>query len=193
MGVMVGVGVVVGLVVVGVVGRRVGKNRIFMQVVGVGINGFGRIGRQVVRIVMKDLEIDLKLINVSYDFDYLVYMMKYDIIYGKYDGIVEVDGDFLVVDGQKIVLFYIRDLVEIFFGEYGVEYVCEFIGVFLIIEKVQGYLKVGVKKVIFFVFVKDDFYIIVMGVNEDIYELFMECVFCVFCIINGLVLVVRVL
>eukprot|EP00435_Cladocopium_sp_Y103_P032954 s2555_g8.t1 len=57
-----------------------------VKAVGVGINGFGRIGRQVARIAMKDPETELKLINASYDSDYLAYMMKYDTIHGKYDG-----------------------------------------------------------------------------------------------------------
>ena len=67
MGAMAGVGAVAGLAVAGVAGRRAGKNRTSMEAVGVGINGFGRIGRQVARIAMKDPETDLKLINASYD------------------------------------------------------------------------------------------------------------------------------
>ena len=73
MGAMAGVGAVAGLVAAGAVGRA-GRNRTSMQAVGVGINGFGRIGRQVARIAMKDPETDLKLINASYDSDYLAYM-----------------------------------------------------------------------------------------------------------------------
>ena len=78
MGAMAGVGAVAGLVAAGAVGKRAGKNRTSMEAVGVGINGFGRIGRQVARIAMKDPEVELKLINASYDSDYLAYMMKYD-------------------------------------------------------------------------------------------------------------------
>ena len=135
MGAMAGVGAVAGLAVAGVAGRRAGKNRTSMQAVGVGINGFGRIGRQVARIAMKDPETDLKLINASYDSDYLAYMMKYDTIHGKYDGTVEADGDSLVVDGQKIALSHTRDPAEIPFGEHGAEYVCESTGVFLTTER----------------------------------------------------------
>eukprot|EP00931_Biecheleriopsis_adriatica_P054596 TRINITY_DN3213_c0_g1_i4.p1 TRINITY_DN3213_c0_g1~~TRINITY_DN3213_c0_g1_i4.p1 ORF type:complete len:171 (+),score=36.14 TRINITY_DN3213_c0_g1_i4:219-731(+) len=85
-------------------GKRAAKGRTTMQATGIGINGFGRIGRQVARIAMKDPETELKLINASYDADYLAYMMKYDTIHGKYDGTVEVDGDSLVIDGQKVAL-----------------------------------------------------------------------------------------
>ena len=193
MGAMAGVGAVAGLAVAGVAGRRAGKNRTSMEAVGVGINGFGRIGRQVARIAMKDPETDLKLINASYDSDYLAYMMKYDTIHGKYDGTVEADGDSLVVDGQKIALSHTRDPAEIPFGEHGAEYVCESTGVFLTTEKVQGHLKAGAKKVIFSAPAKDDSHTIVMGVNEDTYDPSMECVSCASCTTNGLAPAVRVL
>ena len=75
MGAMAGMGAIAGLAAAGVAGKRAGKNRTSMQAVGVGINGFGRIGRQVARIAMKDPETELKLINASYDADYLAYMM----------------------------------------------------------------------------------------------------------------------
>ncbi|CAE7794929.1 gapA, partial [Symbiodinium sp. CCMP2456] len=116
MGAMAGLGAVAGLAAAGVAGQRASKGRTSMQAVGVGINGFGRIGRQVARIAMKDPETDLKLINASYDADYLAYMMKYDTIHGKYDGTVEVDGDSLVIDGQKVALSHTRDPAEIPFG-----------------------------------------------------------------------------
>ena len=112
----------------GVAGKRASKGRTSLQAVGVGINGFGRIGRQVARIAMKDPETELKLINASYDADYLAYMMKYDTIHGKYDGTIEVDGDSLVIDGQKVALSHTRDPAEIPFGEHGAEYVCESTG-----------------------------------------------------------------
>ncbi|CAK9038562.1 Glyceraldehyde-3-phosphate dehydrogenase, partial [Durusdinium trenchii] len=155
MGAMAGVGAVAGLVAAGAVGKRAGRNRTSMQAVGVGINGFGRIGRQVARIAMKDPE---------------------DTIHGKYDGTVEADGDSLVVDGQKIALSHTRDPAEIPFGEHGAEYVCESTGVFLTTDKVQGHLKAGAKKVIFSAPAKDDSHTIVMGVNEGTYDPSMEAV-----------------
>lgn len=191
MGALAGVGAVAGLAAAGMAGQR--SKRTSLQAVGVGINGFGRIGRQVARIAMKDPETDLKLINASYDSDYLAYMMKYDTIHGKYDGTVEADGDSLVVDGQKIALSHTRDPAEIPFGEHGAEYVCESTGVFLTTEKVQGHLKVGAKKVIFSAPAKDDSHTIVMGVNEDTYDPSMECVSCASCTTNGLAPAVRVL
>ncbi len=191
MGAMAGVGAMAGLAAAGMAGQR--SKRTSLQAVGVGINGFGRIGRQVARIAMKDPETELKLINASYDSDYLAYMMKYDSIHGKYDGTVEVDGDSLVVDGQKIALSHTRDPAEIPFGEHGAEYVCESTGVFLTTEKVQGHLKAGAKKVIFSAPAKDDSHTIVMGVNESTYDPSMECVSCASCTTNGLAPAVRVL
>jgi len=162
-----------------------------MQAVGIGINGFGRIGRQVARIAMKDPETELKLINASYDADYLAYMMKYDTIHGKYDGTIEAVDDSLVIDGHKVALSHTRDPAEIPFGAHGAEYVCESTGVFLTTEKVQGHLKAGAKKVIFSAPAKDDSHTIVMGVNQDTYKPSMECVSCASCTTNGLAPAVR--
>ncbi|CAE7909642.1 GAPC1, partial [Symbiodinium sp. KB8] len=174
-GAMAGLGAVAGLAAAGVAGKRASKGRTSLQAVGVGINGFGRIGRQVARIAMKDPETELKLINASYDADYLV------------------DGDSLVIDGQKVALSHTRDPAEIPFGEHGAEYVCESTGVFLTTEKVQPHLKAGAKKVIFSAPAKDDSHTIVMGVNEDTYSPSMEAVSCASCTTNGLAPAVRVL
>jgi len=177
----------------GIAGKRAAKNRTSMKAVGVGINGFGRIGRQVARIAMKDPETELKLINASYDADYLAYMFKYDTIHGKYDGTIEVDGDSLVVDGKKIALSHTRDPADIPFAEHGAEYVCESTGVFLTTEKVQAHLKAGAKKVVFSAPAKDESHTIVMGVNEGTYKTDMDCVSCASCTTNGLAPAVRVL
>jgi glyceraldehyde 3-phosphate dehydrogenase len=194
-GSMTAMGALAGLAVAGMAGKRASKGRssVTMQAVGVGINGFGRIGRQVARIAMKDPETELKLINASYDADYLAYMMKYDTIHGKYDGTIVVDGDSLVVDGHKIALSHTRDPAEIPFAAHGAHYVCESTGVFLTTEKVQAHLKAGAKKIIFSAPAKDDSHTIVMGVNEDTYKPSMECVSCASCTTNGLAPAVRVL
>merc|ERR1712190_441141 len=158
---------------------------------GIAINGFGRIGRQVARIAMKDPEVELKLINASYDAEYLAYQMKYDSIHGRYQGTIEPDGDSLVIDGTKVALSHTRDPAEIPFAEHGAEYVCESTGVFLTAEKVQPHLKAGAKKVVFSAPAKDDSHTIVMGVNEDTYESSMTAVSCASCTTNGLAPVVK--
>jgi glyceraldehyde 3-phosphate dehydrogenase len=174
-----------------VVGRR--SSNVAMRAIGVGINGFGRIGRQVARIAMKDPETELKLINASYDADYLAYMMKYDTIHGKYDGTVEVDGDSLVIDGKKVALSHTRVPSEIPFAANGAEYVCESTGVFLTGEKVEGHFQAGAKKVVFSAPAKDDSHTVVMGVNQETYNPSMKAVSCASCTTNGLAPAVKVL
>ncbi|CAE8637274.1 unnamed protein product [Polarella glacialis] len=159
--------------------------------VSLGINGFGRIGRQVARIAMKDQEVELNLINASYDAEYLAYQLKYDSIHGRYDGTVEVDGDCLIIDGHKVALSHTRDPAEIPFAELGVDYVCESTGVFLTTEKIQGHLKAGAKKVVFSAPAKDDSHTIVMGVNQDTYDPSMVAVSCASCTTNGLAPMVK--
>merc|ERR1719194_40156 len=161
------------------------------KAVGIAINGFGRIGRQVARIAMKDPETELKLVNASYDAEYLAYQMKYDSIHGRYDGTIEAKGDSLVVDGKTIALSHTRDPAEIPFTEHGAEYVCESTGVFLTDEKIQPHLKAGAKKVVFSAPAKDDSHTIVMGVNQDTYKTDMNCVSCASCTTNGLAPMVK--
>merc|ERR1712039_735305 len=168
-------------------GRKAsGSKKTAMQATGIGINGFGRIGRQVARIAMKDPEVELKLINASYDAEYLAYQMKYDSIHGRYDGTIEVDGDSLVIDGTKVALSHTRDPAEIPFAEHGADYVCESTGVFLTTEKVQPHLKAGAKKIVFSAPAKDDSHTIVMGVNQDTYDPSLNFVSCASCTTNGL-------
>merc|ERR1711933_401970 len=171
------------------VGRS--SSAVVRNATGIAINGFGRIGRQVARIAMKDPEVELKLINASYDAEYLAYQMKYDTIHGRYDGSIEVDGDSLVIDGKKVALSHTRDPAEIPFKEHGAEYVCESTGVFLTTEKVQPHLKAGAKKIVFSAPAKDDSHTVVMGVNQETYESSMTAVSCASCTTNGLAPVVK--
>nr|BAG11484.1 glyceraldehyde-3-phosphate dehydrogenase [Lepidodinium chlorophorum] len=169
------------------------RSSVTRRAVSMGINGFGRIGRQVARVAMKDPETELKLINASYDADYLAYLMKYDTIHGTYDGTIEADGDSLIIDGHKVALSHTRDPSEIPFGKYGADYVCESTGVFLTADKVQGHFKGGAKKVIFSAPAKDDSHTIVMGVNEETYKPSMKAVSCASCTTNGMAPAVKVL
>jgi len=187
-------GAVCALLATGVAARAVSAGRassVAMRATGIAINGFGRIGRQVARIAMKDPEVELKLINASYDAEYLAYQMKYDSIHGRYDGTIEADGDSLVIDGKKVALSHTRDPAEIPFKEHGAEYVCESTGVFLTTEKVQPHLKAGAKKVVFSAPAKDDSHTVVMGVNQETYESSMTAVSCASCTTNGLAPMVK--
>jgi len=172
-------------------GGRASAKAVAMQATGIAINGFGRIGRQVARIAMKDPDVELKLINASYDAEYLAYQMRYDSIHGRYDGTIEADGDSLVIDGHRVALSHTRDPAEIPFAKHGAEYVCESTGVFLTTEKVQPHLKAGAKKVVFSAPAKDDSHTIVMGVNQETYDPSMECVSCASCTTNGLAPLVK--
>jgi glyceraldehyde 3-phosphate dehydrogenase len=169
------------------------QSAVARHAVGVGINGFGRIGRQVTRIAMKDPEVDLKLINCSYDADYMAYMLKYDSTHGKYDGTIEADGDSLIIDGHKVQLSHTRDPAQIPFGAHGADYVCESTGVFLTQEKVQGHFSGGAKKVVFSAPAKDASPTIVMGVNHDTYDPAWKAVSCASCTTNGMAPAVKVL
>merc|ERR1719390_579510 len=156
-----------------------------------GINGFGRIGRLVARIMVENPETDLKLINSGASAEYMAYQFKYDTIHGKYDGVGEVDGDSLVIDGVTIPLSHTRDPSEIPFAKYGATYVCESTGAFLTDEKIQPHIGAGAKKVIFSAPAKDDSKVIVMGVNQDEYETSMNAVSCASCTTSGLAPMVK--
>ena len=106
---------------------------------GMGINGFGRIGRLVTRIMMDDADCALMAINAgSATPDYMAYQYKYDTIHGIAKGTVDIDGDFLVLNGQKIQTSRCRDPKEVGWGALGADYVCESTGVFLTKEKAQS-------------------------------------------------------
>jgi glyceraldehyde 3-phosphate dehydrogenase len=117
---------------------------------GMGVNGFGRIGRLVTRIMMEDDDIKLSAINAgSATTDYMAYQYKYDTIHGIAKGTVEVDGDFLVLNGNKIQTSRCRDPKEVGWGALGADYVCESTGIFLTKEKAQAILDGGAKKVVY--------------------------------------------
>ena len=142
------------------------------MVTGMGVNGFGRIGRLVTRIMMEDDSVDLTAINAgSATPDYMAYQYKYDTIHGKAKQTVDVDGDFLVLNGKKIQTSRCRDPKEVGWGALGADYVCESTGVFLTKESAQAILDGGAKKVIYSAPAKDDSLTIVMGVNAEAYEI----------------------
>merc|ERR1711935_982680 len=159
---------------------------------GMGVNGFGRIGRLVTRIMMEDDTCDLKAINTgSATPEYMAYQYKYDTIHGKAKQTVEVDGDFLVLDGQKVQTSRCRDPKEVGWGALGADYVCESTGVFLTKEKAQSIIDGGAKKVIYSAPAKDDSQTIVMGVNQEEYDGSENFISCASCTTNGLAPMVK--
>merc|ERR1711997_425656 len=154
---------------------------------GMGVNGFGRIGRLVTRILMDDPDCELNAINAgSATTDYMAYQYKYDTIHGKAGGTVDIDGDFLVLNGKKIETTRCRDPKEVGWGAKGADYVCESTGVFLTKEKAQAIIDGGAKKVIYSAPAKDDSQTIVMGVNQDEYDGSENFISCASCTTNGL-------
>lgn len=104
----------------------------------VGINGFGRIGRFVLRCARAKGGVDVVAVNDPFiDLAYMVYMFKYDSTHGRYKGDVHADGSHLVVDGHKIAVHNERDPAQIPWKSHGVEYVVESTGVFTTIEKAK--------------------------------------------------------
>lgn len=137
----------------------------------IGINGFGRVGRQVLRIVRERYPDKLEVVAVNDLFDAATnaHLFKYDTNYGRYPGTVEVKGDGLVIDGQEIRVFAERDPSNLPWGELGVQIVMEATGVFREGPLAAAHLEGGAKKVIITAPAKKEDVTIVLGVNEDWY------------------------
>ncbi|VEN37123.1 unnamed protein product [Callosobruchus maculatus] len=137
----------------------------------IGINGFGRIGRLVLRAAVERGE-DAVVVAVNDPFltpDYMVYLFKYDSTHGKFKGCVSCDGNNLIVNGQKIAVFNEKDPKAIPWGQHGADYVVESTGVFTTIEKASQHLSGGAKKVIISA-PSADAPMYVCGVNLDAYN-----------------------
>lgn len=135
----------------------------------VGINGFGRIGRLVLRAAMAKKTVSVVAINDPFiTLEYMAYMFQYDSTHGQYKGDVSVKEGKLVVDGNAITVFSCRDPSEIGWGAAGADYVVESTGVFTVKEKASAHLKGGAKKVIISA-PSADAPMFVVGVNEDKY------------------------
>ncbi|MEG1845210.1 MAG: type I glyceraldehyde-3-phosphate dehydrogenase, partial [Clostridia bacterium] len=137
----------------------------------VGINGFGRIGRNVLRSAVQNFsDIEIVGINDLLEPDYLAYMLKYDSVHGRFDGEVSVEGNTLVVNGKKIRLTQERDPAALKWNEVGADIVIESTGLFLTKETGQKHIDAGAKKVILSAPSKDDTPMFVFGVNHETYK-----------------------
>lgn len=135
----------------------------------VGINGFGRIGRLVLRAALQ--RSDLKVVAINDPFiaaDYASYMFKYDSTHGRYTGEVSTKGDSIVVDGHEIKVFGEKDPAQIPWGKSGVDYVVESTGVFKNLDGAQKHIDAGAKKVV--VTAPSDAPMFCVGVNEQQYK-----------------------
>jgi len=136
--------------------------------VKVAINGLGRIGRCVARIIADRDDIELVAVNASGTEEMLEYNLKYDSVHGRRNDVSVADG-FLNIGTTKAQIFAERDLSKIDFASAGVEVVLECTGAFLTAESVQPYFDNGVKKVLFSAPAKDDTATFVLGANADAY------------------------
>ncbi|GGL72259.1 glyceraldehyde-3-phosphate dehydrogenase [Deinococcus aerolatus] len=135
----------------------------------VGINGFGRIGRLVFRILV-ERGVDVVAINDLTDNKTLATLLKYDSTAGRFDGTVEYDDDSMTVNGQKIHTLAERDPANIKWGEMGAEIVIESTGIFTSREGASKHMEGGAKKVLITAPAKNEDFSIVLGVNEQDYD-----------------------
>ncbi|MCE1245572.1 MAG: type I glyceraldehyde-3-phosphate dehydrogenase [Firmicutes bacterium] len=138
----------------------------------VGINGFGRIGRLVLRAILeKKPDFEVVAINDLGDPATMVHLFKYDSTYGKFNGEVKLEGDEMVVNGKKIKMLSVKDPATLPWKEMNVEYVIESTGVFRSSDKCQKHIDAGAKKVIISAPAKgSDIKTLVLGVNEGDYN-----------------------
>jgi len=136
----------------------------------VGINGFGRIGRLVMRASLQNKEVSVVSINEPFmDLDYMVYMFKYDSTHGRFKGDVHGKNGKLVIDGHEIAVFAEKEPSKIPWGPTGADYVIESTGVFTTVDKCNAHLQGGAKKVIITA-PSADAPMFVVGVNENTYD-----------------------
>jgi len=134
----------------------------------VGINGFGRIGRGVFRILSARDDIQVVAINDLFDNEQLAYLLKYDTVMGRFQRPIRVDGDTMYIDDEKIIMTEQRDPAEIPWKELGVQFVVEATGVFRDRASLEKHLSAGAERVILTVPAKDEIdATIVIGVNDD--------------------------
>jgi len=136
----------------------------------IGINGFGRIGRNVLRSALQNFQdIEVVAINDLLEPNYLAYMLQYDSVHGRFKGDVSVDGNTLIVNGKKIRLTQEKDPANLKWNEVGADIVIESTGIFLDKAGGEKHIAAGAKKVIFSAPSKDDTPMFVFGVNDKTY------------------------
>merc|ERR1711890_33270 len=158
----------------------------------IGINGFGRIGRLVLRAAVQKGAVVVAINDPFIPLDYMVYMFKYDSTHGQFKGEVKEDGKFLYVNGQKITVFNERDPTAIKWADAGAEYIVESTGVFTTTEKASMHMTGGAKKVIISA-PSPDAPMFVMGVNHEKYDPSLKVVSNASCTTNCLAPLAKVI
>ena len=162
----------------------------------VGINGFGRIGRVALRIMVERGSSSYQICGIDLrnaDLDYMVYQVKYDSVFRTFRDTVEHDDRHLIINGKKIRVYSESDITQIPWDDCGAEYIIEATGAFNTVEKASAHLQNGAKKVIISAPSKDDTPMFVMGVNQDSYTSDMTFVSNASCTTNCLAPIAKVL
>lgn len=138
----------------------------------VGINGFGRIGRNAFKVAMEQVNPNFEIVAINdlTDAKTLAHLLKYDSIFGKFNGTIEAKENSMVVNGNEIKIFAERDPSNIPWGELGVDIVIESTGIFTSKDKAMKHVNAGAKKVIISAPATNEDITIVMGVNQDKYD-----------------------
>ncbi len=159
----------------------------------IGINGFGRIGRLAFRAATKRSDIEVVGVNDLIDVDYMVYMLKYDTVHGRFDGEVSAKNGKLIVNGKEIRVTAEKDPANLKWNEVGATYVLESTGIFTSTEKAMAHVKAGAKRVVISAPAKDETPTFVMGVNHASYKADMSVVSNASCTTNCLAPVAKVI
>uniref|UniRef100_A0A7S1T5N8 Glyceraldehyde-3-phosphate dehydrogenase n=2 Tax=Compsopogon caeruleus TaxID=31354 RepID=A0A7S1T5N8_9RHOD len=163
------------------------------MVIKVGINGFGRIGRLVLRAALEKGSVEVVAVNDPFiDLEYMKYMFKYDSVHGQYAGEVMAKDGKLVVDGKEIQVFGFKDPKEIPWGSAGADYIVESTGVFTTTEKASAHITGGAKKVVISA-PSADAPMFVCGVNEQKYTKDLQIVSNASCTTNCLAPLTKVI
>ena len=134
----------------------------------IAINGFGRIGRSVFRILNSKPDVDVVAINDIFDKGALAYLLKYDTVMGRFPETLSLEGDILKTESQSVKLVAERDPASLPWGDMGVDIVIESTGIFRTKAQLENHLSAGAKRVVLTVPAKDDIdYTVVLGVNDD--------------------------
>ena len=163
-----------------------------MRKIKIGINGFGRIGRITLRAMLQRDDMEVVAINDLLNVEHLAYLLKYDSVHGRLDGIVEVKGNSLVVNGNIIRVTSERNPSDINWGELETDVVAECTGIFTTMEKAELHLKAGAKKVAVSAPSKD-IPMFVMGVNSNLLNANHKIVSNASCTTNCLAPIAKVL
>ena len=164
-----------------------------MSKIKVGINGFGRIGRLVFRAAQERNDIEVVAVNDPFmDLDYMIYMLQYDTVHGRFKGTAEAKDGKMIVNGKAVAFFTEMYPSSIAWGSVGADYVVESTGVFTTIDKASAHLKGGAKKVIISA-PSNDAPMFVCGVNLDAYKSDMNVVSNASCTTNCLAPLAKVI